>query len=105
MPQAVAGRGVTPCQIDGFPEGCKRSREGAIYLRPSSSEEMTDDELEFIKQKYPEVYKELRIVEVQAKRSSQKAEPEAVVEPMPEKAEEPPAESFSFSAKKKGKSQ
>ena len=63
MPQAIVGYGVTPCQVDGFPEKCERSRKGALYIRPRSSLILTNDELDFIKVKYPQLFKKLRIVE------------------------------------------
>ena len=63
MPQVIVEHGVTPCQIDGFPEKCERSRKGALYVRPSSSLEMTNDELAHVKATLPELYKKLRVVE------------------------------------------
>lgn len=81
MPQAIVGYGVTPCQVDGFPEKCERSRKGALYIRPRSSLTLTNDELDFIKVKYPNLFKKLRIVE-----DFQKKKASTVVEELPEPA-------------------
>lgn len=85
MPHAVVGYGVTPCQVDEFPEKCERSRKGALYIRPRSSLTLTNDELEHIKAKYPHLYKKLRIVEDKPKRAPAKK----AKEEKPPKAETP----------------
>lgn len=88
MPQIVVGRGVMPCQVDDFPEKCERSRQGSIYFRPGSSEELTDGELEHIKVSWPELYaklaisKPLRALKAVPKMAEKKlAMPEPVQEP------------------------
>ena len=44
--------GKNPEYIDGFPEDCARSCEGAIHLMPGSLKSITDDEFNFIKKKF-----------------------------------------------------
>jgi len=51
-------------QIDDFPEGCERSREGAIYLRPKSTEQVTDDELAHMAKARPDVMRFVQVLEV-----------------------------------------
>jgi len=80
-------------QVEGFPKGSKetpfkRSGEGALHFRPGSTKVITDDELGFIKERRPELYRCLLVV---AKDSSKKAPPE--VKPTVENKEEPPGNS------------
>jgi hypothetical protein len=52
--------GKTPEYPDGFPEKCERSCKGAIHLLPQRQLDITEDELKFIRKKYPK----LKLVEV-----------------------------------------
>jgi hypothetical protein len=45
---------VGPRQVDGFPEGCERSRKGAIHLRPASTLVVTEGELAHLKAQCPQ---------------------------------------------------
>lgn len=78
MPQAIVGHGVTPQNVDDFPSNCARSRKGAVYVRPDSSLTLTNDELDHIKDKHPQLFKKLRVVE----------EPVAVAAAVAEKAKQ-----------------
>lgn len=79
MPNVIVGHGVTPQQIDDFPSKCERSRKGALYIRPKSTVEMTNDELDHIKDKYKDLYKRLRVVEsVVVRRQASKEKPKEV---------------------------
>ena len=41
--------GQSPECIEGFPEDTERSKEGALYLRPGQTKQLTDDEYAYIK--------------------------------------------------------
>ena len=56
--------GVAARQIDDFPEGCKRSRKGALYVRPRSTMVLTSDELDHLKAKHKDVAGKLIVVGV-----------------------------------------
>jgi hypothetical protein len=47
--------GKSPEYLDGFPKECKRSCKGAIHLLPNALKDITEDELKFIRKKYPKL--------------------------------------------------
>lgn len=86
--------GVSACQVDDFPKDCKRSRKGALYIRPRSTLVLTPDELDHLKAKHGNVASKLIVVGVDegkarslAKKEAKGEKPDAKVEPEP-KAEE-----------------
>jgi hypothetical protein len=73
---------LRPVQIDVFGSDVERSIKGAIYFWPNSVKEITDGELEYIKEKHPWLAAKLTLVKVE----EVKAKEPKVVEP--EKFEE-----------------
>ena len=57
-------KGLPIVQIDNFPSECERSRKGAIYLRPDSSDQVTEGEFEHILKSRPDIKKFVQILEV-----------------------------------------
>jgi hypothetical protein len=90
--------GVSACQVDDFPKDCKRSRKGALYIRPRSTLVLTPDELDHLKAKHGSVASKLIVVGVDegsarslakdAKAEKVVAKVEPKVEPKTEEATE-----------------
>lgn len=99
--------GVTACQVDDFPKDCKRSRKGALYIRPRSTLVLTPDELDHLKAKHGSVASKLIVVGVDEGKArslakTAKAEkPEAKVEPKEEPKAEDATEADDDGKKKK----
>jgi hypothetical protein len=60
-------RDVTVQQISDFPSTCdgrktERSRNGSLYVRPNSTLTLSDDEVGWVKSKYPRLFAKLQIV-------------------------------------------
>lgn len=89
----VVPAGVGPVQIDDFPEGCERSRKGALHLRPGSTETLTAAELEHLKAKHAMIADRLRTVDTTVAKPAAApvalSEPVVVEEPAPTVAPEP----------------
>lgn len=47
--------GNTPEYIDSFPKDCERSCKGSLHLLPNALKDISDDEYEYIKKKYPKM--------------------------------------------------
>jgi len=47
--------GTSPIDVEGFPKAIKRTKEGALNLKPSQVLEITKDEFAFIQKTYPEL--------------------------------------------------
>ena len=47
--------GNTPEYIDSFPKDCERSCKGSLHLLPNAFKDISDDEYEYIKKKYPKM--------------------------------------------------
>ncbi len=54
-------RGLEPCQIDDFPEGCKRSVKGSLRLAPGILE-LTEDEFKHLRKHHKDLGRRLRMV-------------------------------------------
>lgn len=95
MPLIQLMTGFSPFQVDGFHPTCPRTREGAIYLRPKSVEDVTDGELAHILKKRPDMKKFIVVapskkVRKPAPKASVKAKaPEPKPAPKPEPEPEP----------------
>lgn len=63
--QVQLSKTSTPFQIDGFPEGARRSVKGSLHFRPGSCRLVTEDELSFIKTRFPGYYVRLWILKVE----------------------------------------
>lgn len=90
----VVPAGVGPVQIDDFPEGCERSRKGALHLRPGSTETLTAAELEHLKAKHAVIADRLRTVDTAVAKPA--VAPVGVSEPAvaeePKNTQSPPEE-------------
>jgi len=62
MPQVNVPSHLGPMQIDDFGPKAKRSRKGALHIRPSSTLVLTDDELAFLKKEHKDVFKQLIVL-------------------------------------------
>lgn len=47
--------GNIPEYIDSFPKDCERSCKGSLHLLPNALKDISDDEYEYIKKKYPKM--------------------------------------------------
>jgi hypothetical protein len=90
MPIVVVPANVEPQQVDGFPSDCARSVQGALHIRPASTLEITDGELEHLNKVAPYLVKKLIVVPQKAKApASPKAEPSAAPAEAAPEAEAP----------------
>lgn len=92
MPILVVPANVMACQIDDFPDGCKRSREGALYVRPASTMDVTDDEYDHMQKAHPQLAARMIVASNSpslATRIKQKEKGKAKVKAPPPKKEEP----------------
>ena len=55
--------GMPIAQVEGFPEKAKRSVKGALHLRPRATITVTDDEYAHIKEKRPDLFKHMTLLE------------------------------------------
>lgn len=51
----VKYQGRLPDCVEGFPEGCERSSEGALHFHTGKTADLTDDEFAHIKVQRPDV--------------------------------------------------
>lgn len=58
----MASSSMIPTQIDDFGEEVERSRSGAIHFIPGLTAEITEDELEHIKNKHPDLALQLIVL-------------------------------------------
>lgn len=56
-------RGNLEC-IDGFPLDCQRSNKGSMHLRPNCSKKITSQEIKYIEEQRPDVFKFIEILPV-----------------------------------------
>lgn len=97
MPIVVVPPSVNARQID-FPESVKqRSVKGAIYVRPATQLELTDEELAFIRKKHPDIAEKLIVTEpgpsletLLAQRAAQEAGAKTETPPKPAKPGDKP---------------
>lgn len=73
MINAIVSKFISPCQID-FPDSVARSIKGAIHFKPGATVSMTEEEFEYLKDKYSELAKSLK---VSVKKKVLKKSPEA----------------------------
>lgn len=66
MLTVVVRAGLLPQQVDGFPDGCKRSCKGAVHIKPGTLL-VTDGELEYIRKSRPELRSYLQLISRPAK--------------------------------------
>jgi hypothetical protein len=53
--KCVRYSGKSPEYLDSFPKDCERSCKGAIHLLPNTLRDISDDEYNYIKKKYPKM--------------------------------------------------
>jgi hypothetical protein len=76
MPTLVIPANVVQCHVEDFPDGCERSREGSVHVRPASTLTVTDDELAHLKKAHPQLFRQL-IVAKKAPSLADKLKPRA----------------------------
>jgi len=87
-------KGVAPCQVEDFPEGCERSQKGALYFRPNGTMRLTEDEYKHVLKSHPELGGKMLLVhkgETAAEKKA-KAQAEAKAKPAPKAKVEAKAE-------------
>lgn len=92
-------RAISPQQIEDFPEGCERSVEGALHVKPGTLE-LTEDELKHIRKHHKDVARRLHVAREVDKPKAAKAELKPKAEPEPQ----PDAPKAKEDKSKKGKS-
>ena len=70
--------GNSPLYLDDFGDDCERSCKGSLHLLPKKLIQVTDQELKHIKEKRPDVFKQLRVL----------PKPKMAAKPVPESSEE-----------------
>lgn len=68
-------KGFSPQQVDGFPSECKRSRKGALHLRPGVLT-VTEDEWAFIQKERPDLAKS---IQANAQRAARRPVPSSAI--------------------------
>lgn len=58
----LASAAIPPQQVEGFPNGCKRSCKGALHVRPGTVA-VTEDEWKYIQDKRPDLLRYLTVNE------------------------------------------
>lgn len=61
MPIVVVPANLAACQVE-FPEGVERSVKGALYVRPASTLEITQAELEYLRKEKKDLVAKLIVV-------------------------------------------
>ena len=64
-----ASKTIQPVQVEGFPDGAKRSVKGALHIFPGATKEITEDEYAVIQEKYPKISEKLRVISLEKKKS------------------------------------
>lgn len=62
MKKLIVYYGDTPVCVEGFPEDCKRSKEGALHILPRKNMTVTDQEYDHILKSRPDMKKLLRVI-------------------------------------------
>lgn len=105
--------GDSPAFVDDFAKGCERSCKGSLHLFPKRLLKVTDDELEHLKSKRKDIFRNIKVLpktktkpeplpKVEEKQAEEKA-PEPPEPSMDEAKSEEEEDSFSFGEKKKKK--
>ncbi len=87
MPIVQTPVGMPPFQVDNFGPKCERSCSGALYLRPSSTKQVTKGELEHLLDRYPQAKRFVVIEDPPKKQDKAKA----VAKPKPKSTATPAA--------------
>lgn len=61
MPMLVIPPHIHPRQVDDFPASCKRSQEGALYVRPGT-QAVTAEELAHLQDKHRHVLQGVQVI-------------------------------------------
>lgn len=62
MKKLIAYYGDTPVCVEGFPEGCERSCEGALHIRPRTPHTVTGGEFGHMQKAYGWMMSKVRII-------------------------------------------